>query len=75
MFLTCHELARVFHDCCLQQDREKVLEILSEALRIHYKVGDSLSTILVRLVLLLLTEYSFTITIERTNLFVGRVYE
>jgi len=39
--LLCHELLRVFHDRCLPHDREKFLGILSEALRIHFKVVQS----------------------------------
>ena len=36
--LLCHELLRVFNDRCLPQNRNKFLEILSEALRIYFKV-------------------------------------
>ena len=38
--LLCHELVRVFQDrCLLPLDKERVLEILTEALRIHCKVS------------------------------------
>lgn len=36
--LLVNELARVFHDRCFPQDRDKVLDIISEGLRIHFKV-------------------------------------
>lgn len=36
--LLVNELARVFHDRCLPEDREKQLSVISEGLRIVYKV-------------------------------------
>jgi len=36
--LLVNELARVFHDRCFPDDREKVLYTIQEGLRIHFKV-------------------------------------
>ncbi len=40
MQLTVNELARVFHDRCVLEDREKVLVIISEGLRRYFKVSE-----------------------------------
>ncbi len=37
--LLINELARVFYDRCLPEDRDKSLQIISEGLRIALKVG------------------------------------
>ena len=39
MLLTVNELARVFHDRCVPEDRDKVLVIISEGLRRYFKVS------------------------------------
>ena len=36
--LMVNELARVFHDRCFPEDRDKVLDIISEGLRINFRV-------------------------------------
>ena len=38
MKLTVNELARVFHDRCVPEDRDKLLTIVSDGLRRYFKV-------------------------------------
>ncbi len=55
--LMVNEMARVFYDRCFPDDRDQVLDILREGLRIHFKVSPGVGQRLRKTVWVCITSY------------------